>query len=83
MKSNFDGLHNQIMSAENNMSLTPQGSGGYDMHPETLAPKKKMSLRPQTPAQHRAVEKAGRTSATKRKIAAGLPLISSKPKMEM
>ena len=83
MANKFAPLHNQIMSAENGMTLTPQGSGGYDMHPDTLAPRKSMSLKQQTPAQHMAVQKAGRTSAQKRKIAAGLPLIGSKPVVGM
>jgi hypothetical protein len=78
MANKFAGLHDQIASAESRMSLTPQGSGGYDHDAATLAPKK-ASLKPQTPAQHAAVTKAGRTSAQKRKIAAGLPLIGSKP----
>lgn len=81
MKSKFDGLHDNIMAAEGGMSLTPQGSGGYDMHPETLAPKK-MSLRPQSAAQHAATIKAGRTSAMKRKVAAGKPAFVP-PKMGM
>jgi len=79
MANKFAGLHDQIASAESRMTLTPQGSGGYDHDAATLAPKKKMSIKPHTPAQHMAVEKAGRTSAQKRKIAAGLPLIGSKP----
>ena len=80
----FAKMHDQIASAEGNMTLTPQGSGGYDLHPESLAPmKKKGSMRPQTPAQHMAVEKAGRSSAQKRKIAAGKPLIGTPAKMGM
>ena len=70
MKNNFGGLHDNIMSAENKMTLTPQGSGGYDMHPTTLAPQRS-SLRPQTAAQHASTIKAGRTSAMKRKALAG------------
>lgn len=77
----FDKLHDNIMSAEGSLSLTPAGNGGYDMHPETLAPQK-MGMKPQTPAQHAAVTKAGRTSAMKRKISAGKPLIST-PKVGM
>ena len=75
----FSQLHDNIMSAEGNMTLTPQGSGGYDHDPDTLAPRK-MSAKPQTPAQHASVMKAGRTSAMKRKIAAGKPLVAT-PKM--
>jgi hypothetical protein len=79
MKSKFDGLHDNIMSAENNMSLTPQGSGGYDMHPATLAPQR-ASLRPQSAAQHASTVKAGRVSAMRRKAAAGTTFT---PKMGM
>lgn len=77
----FGKLHDGIMSAENSMSLTPAGNGGYDMHPDTLAPQK-MGMKPQSSAQHAAVQKAGRTSAMKRKLAAGKPLIST-PKLGM
>ena len=78
----FAKMHDKIASAENSLSLTPQGSGGYDLHPETLAPVKKASMKPQTPAQHMAVEKAGRVSAQHRKVSAGKTLFSPK-KMEI
>lgn len=81
MKSKFDGLHDSIVSAEGKMSLTPQGSGGYDMDHATLAPQR-TSLRLQSAAQHASTIKAGRTSAMKRKIAAGKPAIQI-PKMGM
>lgn len=76
----FAKLHDQFLSAESKLKLTPQGNGGYD-HDELG--KKKMSAKPQTPAQHAAVVKAGRKSAQNRKIAAGLPLIGSKPVVGM
>ena len=82
MKNNFANLHDAFATANSNISMTPQGSGGFDLHPDTLAPKK-ASMKPQSPAQHAAVTKAGRTSAVKRKVAAGLPLISSKPVIGM
>lgn len=74
MKNNFDGLHDQIMGAENRMTLTPQGSGGYNHNPDTLAPRK-TSMRPQTAAQHAATVRAGKASAMKRKVAAGKPVL--------
>lgn len=82
MKNNFSNLHDAFHSANANVAMTPQGSGGFDLHPETLAPRK-TSMKPQSPAQHAAVTKAGRTSAVKRKVAAGLPIIGSKPVIGM
>jgi hypothetical protein len=77
MADKFAKMHDAFASADSNLSLTPQGSGGYDLHPETLVPtKKKHGMKPQSAAQHMAVEKAGKSSAQKRKIAAGLPLVS-------
>lgn len=70
----FSKLHDGYAAANSSMSLTPAGNGGYDMHPDTLMPHK-MGTKPQTPAQHASVEKAGRTSAMKRKLAAGKPLL--------
>ncbi|CAB4125031.1 hypothetical protein UFOVP62_53 [uncultured Caudovirales phage] len=68
-KSQIGGLHDAFASANSNLSLTPQGSGGYDLHPDTMAPR--LGKKPQSPAQHAAVVKAGRTSAVKRGAAAG------------
>lgn len=68
-KSKFGGLHDAHASANANLMLTPQGSGGYDLHPDTMVPR--LGKKPQSPAQHAAVVKAGRTSAAKRGAAAG------------
>jgi hypothetical protein len=68
-KSNFGGLHDAFSNANANVSLTPQGSGGYDLHPDTLVPR--LGKKPQSAAQHASVVKAGRTSAQKRSAAAG------------
>ena len=77
--SPFGALHDGFSAAESSMTLTPQGSGGYDLDPMDLAPKGK-SNQPQSPAQHAAVKKAAAVSRTKRKIAAGLPVVGSGPK---
>ena len=77
-RSSFGNLHDGFAAAENNLTLTPQGSGGYDLDP-MLAPKRK-SGQIQTPAQHAAVKKAAAVSRNKRKIAAGLPIVGSRPK---
>jgi len=82
MKNKFSDLHDAFHSANANVAMTPQGSGGFDLHPDTLAPKK-ASGKIQSPAQHAAVTKAGRTSAVKRKLSAGLPVIGSKPVVGM
>ena len=82
MKNKFSDLHDAFASANANVSMTPQGSGGFDLHPETLVPRKS-GMKPQSPAQHAAVTKAGRTSAVKRKLNAGLPVIGSKPVIGM
>ena len=79
-KNYYGGLHDAFESANNGVKLTPQGSGGYDMHPETLAPQKSPSLKPQSPAQHAAVQKAGRTSAAKRSARAGKGLLAAPAK---
>lgn len=76
----FAKMHDQFLAAESAMKLTPSGNGGYDH--DTIG-KKKLGTKPQTPAQHAAVVKAGRKSAQNRKIAAGLPLIGSKPVVGM
>ena len=78
-RSSFSGLHDGFAAAENNLTLTPQGSGGYDLDPMHLAPKGK-SVQPQSAAQHAAVKKAAAASRTKRKIEAGLPVVGSGPK---
>jgi hypothetical protein len=78
-RSSFSGLHDGFAAAENNLTLTPQGSGGYDLDPMHLTPKRK-SAQVQTPAQHAAVKKAAAVSRNKRKIAAGLPIVGSGPK---
>ena len=78
-QSPFGGLQDVFATAEKNMTLTPQGSGGYDIDPLRLSTKGKSS-RGQTPAQHAAVKKAAAASRTKRKIAAGLPIVGSGPK---
>ena len=81
-RSSFGGLHDGFAAAEDSLTLTPQGSGGYDLHPTDLSPKKK-SLQTQSPAQHESVKKAAAASRTKRKIAAGLPVVGSGPKFGM
>ena len=81
-RSSFSGLHDGFAAAENNLTLTPQGSGGYDLDPMHLSPKGK-SNQPQSPAQHAAVKKAAAVSRNKRKIAAGLPIVGSGPKFGM
>ena len=48
--------------AEKAMKLTPEGNGSYSLDIDTLRPKK-----PQSPAQHAAVQKAALASAIKRK----------------
>lgn len=68
-KNSLGGLHDAFSSANANVSMTPQGSGGYDMHPDTMMPR--LGKKPQTPAQHASVLKAGQTSAKKRGAAAG------------
>ena len=80
--SSFGGLQNGFAAAEGGLTLTPQGSGGYDLDPMNLAPKGK-STKPQSAAQHAAVKKAAAASRTKRKIAAGLPIVGSGPKFGM
>jgi hypothetical protein len=80
--SPFGGLQDGFSAAEGSMTLTPQGSGGYDLDPLSLVPRRK-SARTQTPAQHAAVKKAAAVSRNKRKIAAGLPVVGSGPKFGM
>jgi hypothetical protein len=81
-KNYYGGLHDAFHSANNSVQLTPQGSGGFDMDPQTLSPAKPkaMAIKPQSPAQHAAVTKAGRTSAVKRRAAAGKGLLSAPAK---
>jgi hypothetical protein len=81
-RASFGDLQNGFSAAESGLKLTPQGSGGYDLDPMNLAPKGK-SNRPQSAAQHAAVKKAAAASRTKRKIAAGLPIVGSGPKFGM
>lgn len=76
-KQYYGGLHDAFHSANANVQLTPQGSGGYDLDHDTLQPAKPVSMKPQSPAQHAAVLKAGRTSAVKRRAASGKGLISA------
>lgn len=78
--SPFSGLQDGFSVAEGGLTLTPQGSGGYDLDPMSLVPRRK-SARTQTPAQHAAVKKAAAASRTKRKIAAGLP-VTGNPKVK-
>ena len=75
----FAPLHDQFLSAENNKTLSPVGSGGYDLHAGTLAPRagKMASTMPQTQAQHAAVMKAGRVSAMKRGMRVGKSFLPS------
>ena len=77
--SPFGALQDQFAAAEGSLTLTPQGSGGYNLDPLRLSTKGKSS-RGQTPAQHAAVKKAAAVSRNKRKIAAGLPIVGSGPK---
>jgi hypothetical protein len=78
-QSALGALHDGFAAAEGKLTLTPQGSGGYDLDPMNLSPKGKPN-QAQTPAQHAAVKKAAAASRTKRKIAAGLPVVGSGPK---
>jgi hypothetical protein len=78
-RSSFGDLHDGFAAAEDNLTLTPQGSGGYNLDPLSLTPRRK-SMQVQSPAQHAAVKKAAAASRTKRKIAAGLPIVGSGPK---
>ena len=81
-RSSFGDLQDGFAAAANSLHLTPQGRGGYDLDPLNLGPKRK-SMRTQSPAQHAAVKKAAAASRTKRKIAAGLPIVGSGPKFGM
>jgi len=81
-RSSFGDLHDGFAAAEDNLTLTPQGSGGYNLDPLSLTPRRK-SMQVQSPAQHAAVKKAAAASRTKRKIAAGLPIVGSGPKFGM
>ncbi|UOF77945.1 hypothetical protein [Caudoviricetes sp.] len=78
-KNYYGGLHDAFHAANGSMQLTPQGSGGFDMHPDTLAPSKPklMGAKPQSQAQHESVLKAGRTSAAKRHAASGKALLGA------
>ena len=69
-KTHFAGLHDAFMSADANKKLTPQGSGGYDMSHDTLAP----TGARQSAAQHAATVKAGKASGLKRKLKSGKPI---------
>jgi hypothetical protein len=69
-KTSFSGLHNAFMSADANKKLTPQGSGGYDLSHDSLAP----SGARQSAAQHAATVKAGKASGLKRKLKSGKPI---------
>lgn len=55
------------MKANANLTLTPEGNGGYDLDDDLMPSMKK----PQSQAQRNAVKKAGKVSAMRRKIAAG------------
>ena len=66
----FAGLHDAFMSADANKKLTPQGSGGYDLSHDSLAP----TGARQSSAQHAATVKAGKASGMKRKLKAGKPI---------
>jgi hypothetical protein len=81
-RGSFGGLQDGFAAAEGGLTLTPQGSGGYDLDPMHLTPKGK-SNQPQSAAQHTSVKKAAAASRTKRKIAAGLPVVGSGPKFGM
>lgn len=70
-KNQFAALHDAFAQAENNLSLTPEGNGGFGLNEKTMAPSapnpgKARSGKPQTPAQHNAVIKAAQISARKR-----------------
>lgn len=66
----FAGLHDAFMSADANKKLTPQGSGGYDLSHDSMAP----TGARQSAAQHMATVKAGKASGLKRKLKAGKPI---------
>ena len=66
----FAGLHDAFMSADANKKLTPQGSGGYDLSHDSLAP----TGARQSSAQHAATVKAGKASGLKRKLKSGKPI---------
>lgn len=75
MKSPFDSLHDAFAAADGKVALTPQGSGGYDLHHDNLTPKR-IGAKPQSVAQHAASAKAGKVSAQKRHAAAA-PVIKT------
>ena len=66
----FAGLHDAFMSADANKKLTPQGSGGYDLSHDSMAP----TGARQSAAQHMATVKAGKASGLKRQLKAGKPI---------
>lgn len=77
MKNSFGKLHDAFAAAV--PSTTKAGHQRIEMDEMTLMPKAG-GAKPQTPAQHAAVTKAAQASRTKRKIAAGLPLVGTPPK---
>lgn len=68
MSKFYKKMHDGHSKANFDMTLTPEGNGGYDLHPDTLMPtiKKQQSL-----AQHESVKKAAKASVLKRKLASG------------
>ncbi|CAB5195150.1 hypothetical protein UFOVP167_56 [uncultured Caudovirales phage] len=66
----FAGLHDAFMSADAKKKLTPQGSGGYDLSHDSMAP----TGARQSAAQHMATVKAGKASGMKRKLKSGKPI---------
>jgi hypothetical protein len=70
MSKSFDQIANSFHKAEKNMQIGGPGVGGYDVDVGNMKPVLGVK-KPQSPAQHASVEKAGRTSAAKRKAGAG------------
>lgn len=67
--SDFDKMANAFTKAEKSMQISKIGTGGYDVD---HAMKPIGVHKPQSPAQHASVKKAGAASASKRKAGAGL-----------
>lgn len=77
--NNFNSLANSFHRAEKGLELRGPGVGGYDLD---HGGKPVLGIkRPQSPAQHASVEKAGRTSAAKRHAGAAVKGIAKSGKV--
>lgn len=77
-KSGIDALAGAFEKANNGLTLSPVGNGRINMDSESLMPSKAPrpggklgSGKPQSPAQHAAVENAAKASVMKRKSRVG------------